>query len=496
VDFSLNPGEKKIVRFVLSWCSPYWSAGGTLIAKGNVFRHMYANHYPKPDETAKLLASKHSSLLKRVLDWQQVVYSENSLPIWLRESLVNIFHLISEDGLWATARPPIPDWCRQEDGLFGMLESPRECPQIECLPCSFYGNIPLVYFFPKLALSSLRGYKGYQYPEGTAPWVFGGVTGGTGPCEMAAPTRGYQTVLNGSCYVDMVDRYWRRSGDQEFIKEFYPSVKKNTIFTMNLRPEYSVGDRIISMPSGNVGSEWFEGEEWAGMVPHIGGIHLANVKMAKRMAEAVGDEEFVKQCQEWFEAGSRSLEEKLWAGKYYLTFWEPESGKKSDLIFAFQLDGEWMSNFHGLGSVFRPERARLTLETIKNNNVKLTKYGAVNFTRPDGSPAYGVGYGPYNTMTCALLILSMNYMYEGQRDFGLELARRHWENLVCKRGYTWDQPNFYFGDADTGERVYGSDYYQNMLLWALPAAAKGEDLAATIHPGGLVDRIMQAARGK
>ncbi len=53
-----------------------------------------------------------------------------------------------------------------EDGLFGMIECPRECPQIECIPCSFYGNLPLVYFFPELALSTMRGYKAYQYPDG------------------------------------------------------------------------------------------------------------------------------------------------------------------------------------------------------------------------------------------------------------------------------------------------------------------------------------------
>jgi hypothetical protein len=57
-------------------------------------------------------------------------------------------------------------------------------------------------------------------------------------------------------------------------------------------------------------------------------------------------------------------------------------------------------------------------------------------------------------------MLAMNYMYEGQREFGLELARKVWHNLVCTRGYTWDMPNIMRGDVDTGERTYGNDYYQ------------------------------------
>ena len=41
---------------------------------------------------------------------------------------------------------------------------------------------------------------------------------------------------------------------------------------------------------------------------------------------------------------------------------------------------------------------------------------------------------------------------------------------------------------------YGADYYQDMMLWAVPAALKGERLAAPCKKGGLVDRIIQAAK--
>ena len=88
-----------------------------------------------------------------------------------------------------------------------MNECPRGCPQIECIPCSFYGNQPLVYFFPELALSTLRGYKGYQYADGAPPWIFGGCTGGTPPIDFANPTRGYQFATNGISAAAMVDRF-------------------------------------------------------------------------------------------------------------------------------------------------------------------------------------------------------------------------------------------------------------------------------------------------
>ena len=231
VDFDLPPRQAKTIRFVLAWYAPLWKGEGD-----HCFTHMYATRYPNSLVVAQMLARDHASLLRRILSWQQAIYSEEKLPVWLRESLVNNLYMITEDSLWAAAKPPIGDWCRSEDGLFALSESPRECPQMECIPCSFYGNIPLVYFFPELALSTLRAYKAYQYPDGAAPWVFGGITNrppieGT---EMATPTRGYQTTSNGICYADMVDKYWLRTGNDSFLTEFYPSVKKNMIYTMDL----------------------------------------------------------------------------------------------------------------------------------------------------------------------------------------------------------------------------------------------------------------------
>lgn len=109
-------------------------------------------------------------------------------------------------------------------------------------------NMPLVYFFPELALSTLRAYKAYQFPDGAAPWIFGGRAREEGT-ELAIPSRGHQTTSNGPSYFGMVDRYWLRTGGDRILREFYSSVKKNTIYTMNLNPG---PDGVISMPAGNV----------------------------------------------------------------------------------------------------------------------------------------------------------------------------------------------------------------------------------------------------
>ena len=66
--------------------------------------------------------------------------------------------------------------------------------------------------------------------------------------------------------------------------------------------------------------------------------------------DAAKTKAFADQCREWIKAGAESMEKKLWNGSYYLNYSEPETGKKSDLVFGYQMDGEWITDHHGLPS--------------------------------------------------------------------------------------------------------------------------------------------------
>jgi uncharacterized protein (DUF608 family) len=526
VDFVLPPRTEKTVRFVLSWSAPTWNSAGYNWAatvfnglgevdkttKPRLFTHMYAKFYPDAVETARRAAREHRRLLERVLAWQSVIYSESKLPVWLRDSLVNILYIITEDGLWGQKKDPIPAWIREEDGIWGMNECPRSCPQIECLPCSFYGSLPLAYFFPELQLSTIRAYKGYQFPSGMPTWIFGGCTKGSPYLDLAYPTEGYQWATNGISLAGIVDRFLMCRGDDRkaLLQEFYPMIKKCMAWTVGLRttPSYSLGDRIIAMPAPGTGetigfpTEWFEAARpgWLGMTAHVAGLHLAQLRITERMAREAGDPEFARQCADWIRAGAEAMEKRLWDRRgYYLNYFEPAEGKKSEYVFGYQLDGQWITDFHGLESIYPQGRVKTVLETIKRCNIAITKYGAVNYANPDGTPrppADGKSwdYGTYGFFPVEALMLAMTYMYNGQPAFGQELAYRVWYNLTCIQGYAWDAPNIMRGDADTGERSFGQDYVQNMILWSMPAAFEGRDVGAPAKPGGLVDRILRAAK--
>lgn len=506
--FSLNAGEHQISRFLVAWYAPVWEgATKNHIQHSPVsskwisanpddtvhhYTHMYAARYQNAIDVARHVSSTHESLLRRVIAWQSTIYRETTLPVWLRDSLVNNLYLLAECSVWAQSAPPI----RKEalpNGAFGLVESPRGDPDVSCIPCDWYGNLPLVYFFPDLAHSSLKVYKELQRSDGAAPFLVGML--GDLP-DFGTPSWDWQISLNGTCYIDLIDRLWQRTGDDEILREFYESAKHCNTMTMNLR--HGPG-AVISMPDGNKGMEWFEHGEWAGMCTHMGGLHLAELRMMSRIAERLGDSDYAAQCRDWFTSGSNALEEKLWTGSYYLNFYEEETEKKSDDVMGYQLDGQWTAQFHGLAPVFRPDRAVKTLHTIQNCNIALTpRIGAANFTKADGTPLAVANkvafYGPYAMFTPEVVVLGMTFIYAGMKDVGLDLVRRHWANLFFDQKHPWDAPNLVRGD--TGERIFGTDYYQAMMLWALPAALSGMDLRQFCASGGLVDRIIRAASGK
>jgi hypothetical protein len=91
-------------------------------------------------------------------------------------------------------------------------------------------------------------------------------------------------------------------------------------------------------------------------------------------------------------------------------------------------------------------------------------------------------------------------MYHGEKEFGLEVARRTMHTMTCEKGWAWSVPNLFLGRDigskywKAGDRGNGFDYGQDLMLWILPAAIAHQDVTGPCQPGGLVDRILKAGR--
>jgi uncharacterized protein (DUF608 family) len=335
--------------------------------------------------------------------------------------------------------------------------------------------------------------------------------------EIVKPTYyDYQTEQNGTVYASLVDRVWQYTGKDAVLEEFYDSVKKVTEYTATLH----------GGPYGIVtatGANFFE-VPWPGIVTYVAGMRLAGIRIAERMAERMKDLEFAERCRGWIEAGSKILEEKMWRKSHYLLFsatpdtvdrikkeypgfihapadaaatpakkGEKEEEYECDYIMANQLDGEWMTCFHGVPGVFDADRVRSTLETLKKTVVSHADNGVINILRPDGTTVEDM-YRANSYFPSELYILAATFMYHGDTGTGMEIAYRCLNNIVRRQGYTWNMPNSI--RVKTGTVDYGKDYYQSLMLWMLPLALEKGTAKDGCKTGGIVQKVIEAGKEK
>ena len=499
VDFVLPAGGSRAVRFLLAWYSPTFIGD-----KDNRYTNFYATRYQSAVDVARRMVKEHPSLLRRILAWQEVVYTDEALPVWLRDTLVNTLSIITEVSYWAAPKGPLADWC-SPDGYFAMNESPRTCSHIGCIPCTYFANMPINYFYPELARTTLRAHKYHQRKDGAVPVDLGPLH----QIGLMTPSYEVQKVLNSFCFVALVDRLWMRTGDKTVLDEFYPAVKKAATYTVEM---CSGPDAVISFPDGTnwwEKTDWWEKFPWYGMGTHAGGLRISGMYIAERMAKAVGDEAFAAQCRKWQEQGKHSMETKMWneKAKSYLLYHDPKSGKTNDVILANQLDGEWSNRFHGLPGLFRRDRVESVLATIKQSC--LCSYGSVAFARADKTPLV-TAY----IMIAPMMMVGYTYMYEQDYQTGMQILHNCMHNLVIKHRVPWDLPCMVSMPASTSKKTktedgvaaYSegtgtghpcrADYNFGLMLWSTPAVLAGTDLAGPCKPGGLVYRIIDAARSE
>ncbi len=373
VRYDLPPHANRTIRFVLAWNVPSWGE------RGIVWERMNALVYPTVDDTVNFIADAHEKLFLRILQWQQVVYAAHDYPVWLRDCLINSLSLITEDAYYAQPTGPIADWAAP-NGLFGMIEASRVCPQIECIPCSWYGNMLGRVLLPLAGADHAQWLSPVYAGRRGSAVLFWTANRHVAVQQQSRPRQSdhAQRRLFRRHGLSVVAPYGRRLA----ACRFFPAVKKSTTLTATMGdPPFAV----VGFPPGDKQTEWWEGWPWTGIATHAAGMHLSNMLVAEQMAVAAHDEPFAQQCREWFQRGSEDLESNNWHGDYYLLFNKPQSVERSDKVMANQLDAEWANAFLGVDrSVFPPDHVSRTLSTIRETCLNPT-VGAVSFAARDGA---------------------------------------------------------------------------------------------------------------
>ena len=483
VRYEIEPERTRRIRFALAWYCPYFKD-----SSGEPHTHAYKRRFDDSEDVIKLVIDRWEELRRRTLAWQEVIFAED-LPEWLKNALVNGLYSLAKNTLWVISERP-DNWYLPE-GFFTHSESFTGCPITETMVCRMHGHFPILFFFPELERTTLHAFHHFQLRDGEIPFCFGSPTG------MREPRYHCQHPLNSGQYVQMIYRYYRRTGDRAFLMEYYHSLKDAIRYLQSL--DYD-GDDLVNDHSHAMPGEWWPANQfydiwpWFGTSAYVAGTWLATLKCGIIIAREMQDEAFAEELEAALEKALKAYDAKLWNGHYYRLYNDPEGGRISETCLANQLMGEWCAEVVGLGGILPSDKVRKAIESVERLNYAATSHGLTNGVRPDGTPDT-CGSSTENDHACQIFVgenlcAAMTFILRGNRSIGLEIARRLMEAIYELHRTPWNQRCLIA--SEDGRPIWGEDYYSNMVIWTLPMVLAGQDVGSFCSKEGLAGKMLAA----
>lgn len=192
-------------------------------------------------------------------------------------------------------------------------------------------------------------------------------------------------------------RDWRISGDTEFIREFWPLMKRSLEYCIRTWDKKREG--VLKEPHHNT----YDIEFW-GADGMCSGFYLGALRAMEVMGKALGEP--VEEYETLYQKGREYLETRLWSGEYFIqdTQWEDLEAKldlssepeSSRVLMEWEgpkyqygrgcisdgVLGDWMARVCGLGGILDPEKVKSHLLSIYRYNFKKNLRSHWNAQRP------------------------------------------------------------------------------------------------------------------
>ena len=176
-----------------------------------------------------------------------------------------------------------------------------------------------------------------------------------------------------------VYREWQLSGDDQWLKSFWPQVKKALGFAWVDRGWDGNQDGVMEGSQHNTMDVNYFGPN-----PQMQFWYMGALRAAEEMAIAMKDKAFAKKCRGMFEQGSAWTDANLFNGEYYehkitspqtfefLNIDDPNA-KIPDYqlgrgCLVDQLVGQYMAHICGLGYLGNPDQLKTTLQSVMKYN--------------------------------------------------------------------------------------------------------------------------------
>lgn len=489
---NVSPGEKRRVRFVITWnfpnCHNYWNPekcnceqGDCKNQKPKTWKNYYATVFADSTESAVYALTNWVRLHGETVEFTDALFS-STLPDEALDAIsANISILKS------------PTCLRLEDGSFYGFEGcfcNSGCCEGSCTHVWNYAYA-LPFLFPKLE-RSMRDldYRYNQREDGGMAFRL--------QLPIGRERSRFRPCVDGQ-FGGVIKAYrdWKISGDTEWLKSNWGAIKKSIDFawaeTNEDKWDADKDGVLEGRQHHTLDVELFGPSSW------LGGFYLAALKAGAEMAEFLGEKEKAKEYLSVFERGKRWVDQHLFNGEYYHQivdlkdktilerfdavgyYWNEEAGEiKYQIGEGCAIDqvlAQWHANICGLGEVLDREQTRKALRSIYRNNFKknIGEYfnscrlyavndeaGVVICEWPEGvyKPAVPLTYAS-ETMNGFEYQVAIHMIQEGMVDEGLEIVKAIRDRYDGERRNPWN------------EFECGSNYARSMASYALLPALSG-----------------------
>ncbi len=480
---SINQGETESVRFILSWNVPnmyaYWLRRDDPNARENNFLTPWKNYY------AILFSDSVASADYSLKNWERLYNETLTFKNALHTSTLDPIIIDAVSSNMSVLKSPTV--FRLEDGSFygweGVGQDRGSCEGT----CEHVWNYAyaLCFLFPKLE----RSIREDEFKYATAE---NGLMHFRMPLPYGAPKwMNYACVDGQMGSVIKSYREWKISGDDEWLKEYWPTIKKVLEFAWSPENPHKWDLNKDGVLEGRqhhtLDMELFGPSSW------LMSMYMLALKVGAEMAEFMGESDAAEEYLALYTNGCRFMNEQLFNGEYFdqkidlydksiveafgavNTYWNDEKKQiKYQVANGSSIDqmlGQWHSYILDTGEMFDKNKMQIALDSMMKYNFIPTMRNFANpwriFCLNDESGAIMCGYPDHTKKPaipvpyCEENMTGFEYSFAGllfaagKIDDGLKVVkavrdrydgekRNPWNEIECGSNYARTMASFSF----------------------------------------------------
>ncbi len=499
---TLKPHGTETFTFYLTWNFPNRRAWSS-----RTFTNYYCSQDPDAWRAAERIVPRIPELETRTLAFVNALLSSTYPDVVKEAALFNLATLRSQT-VFRLSSGHLMGW----EGIFDTVGS---CPG----SCTHVWNYETAtaFLFGDLA----RSMRDVEFTYATRP--DNGLMNFRAALPLEDAAKGKNAAADGQMGSIMkFYRDWQLSGDNEFLRRYWPRVKKALSYAWVERGWDGNRDGVMEGSQHNTMDVNYFGPN-----PQMGFWYLGALKAAEKMAQAMGDEAFAETCRTLFEKGGVWMDKNLFNGEYYEhKITDPETFEFLDMddptlelpdfqlgrgCLVDQLVGQYMAHICGLGYLGDKDHIQTTLRSILKYNYisdfsrhfnNMRSYvlgdeaGLIMASWPKGRLKTPFPYFP-EVMTGFEYCAAVGMMYEGMNEDALKcigaIRSRHdgakrnpFSEAECGQYYarsmaSWSAilawSDFLYSGIDKSMRITdrpGRYFWSNGSAWGIVTVTKDE----------------------